>query len=390
VAGLKILIAFSSIGHYHHARISAACAKGEICALAMSGMDSGLLGQVDDINLLYKLFVLHPKDAESLAWCDLLQAINGVLDKAMPDVVAVPGYVLKSALALIYASKKRGIPLILMSDSNLENMPRYFITEMVKKRLVSICDAGFVAGKKSRAYMKRLGMVENSIFDGYDVVDNEHFINGNGTAAPEGFLFVGRFVSVKNIPFLLRAYSIYKAQLGGRAWPLKLIGTGELENELIALANALNLQDKVQWLGYKDYEKINDEYHRSKILILPSLSETWGLVVNEAMASRLPVLVSSQCGCIPDLVNEGINGYIFNPTDIKNLIALMLLVSGKSSDELCRMGDESLKIISYFGLSRFSDNLWEAAGCAIKTKTKTFGFMDGLLIKFLFKAREGL
>jgi glycosyltransferase involved in cell wall biosynthesis len=106
------------------------------------------------------------------------------------------------------------------------------------------------------------------------------------------------------------------------------------------------------------------------------------------MASRLPVLVSSQCGCIPDLVNEGINGYIFNPTDIKNLIALMLLVSGKSSDELCRMGDESLKIISYFGLSRFSDNLWEAAGCAIKTKT--FGFMDGLLIKFLFKAREGL
>ncbi|MCL4553022.1 MAG: glycosyltransferase, partial [Candidatus Marsarchaeota archaeon] len=89
-------------------------------------------------------------------------------------------------------------------------------------------------------------------------------------------------------------------------------------------------------------------YGLAKCFILPSTDlETWGLVVNEAMASRLPVLVSRRCGCWPELCWRGINGFDFDPADVDRLAGLMLRMSGGQVD-LQKMGQASHQIISNF------------------------------------------
>ena len=96
--------------------------------------------------------------------------------------------------------------------------------------------------------------------------------------------------------------------------------------------------------GYKQKEELPLFYALSDVFILPSISEAWGLVVNEAMASGLPIIISDRCGCYPDIVKEGINGYSFNPLNKNELLNIMKNIIEEKYD-LEKMGQTSLKII---------------------------------------------
>ena len=122
-----------------------------------------------------------------------------------------------------------------------------------------------------------------------------------------------------------------------------ILGGGYLEEELKKLSKELDV--KVIITGFiKEQEELFKYYFVGDALILPSYIEPWGLVVNEAMFSGLPVLVSSSCGCSLDLVKNGVNGYIFDPNkldEIANLIKCILY-----NDDAKKMGENSRKIIS--------------------------------------------
>jgi glycosyltransferase involved in cell wall biosynthesis len=95
-------------------------------------------------------------------------------------------------------------------------------------------------------------------------------------------------------------------------------------------------------------------YAWARAFVLPSLWEEWGLVVNEAMACGLPVVVSANCGCSSDLVEEGVNGFTFDPTDSESL-ARCLSRYINDPGLTPRQGCESLRIISDYGPSRFAE-----------------------------------
>jgi glycosyltransferase involved in cell wall biosynthesis len=121
----------------------------------------------------------------------------------------------------------------------------------------------------------------------------------------------------------------------------------------------------VHFYGFRQVEENPVFYALADAFILPSLWEEWGLVVNEAMASGLPVIVSKTAGCATDLVQEGVNGFTFDPGNVEQLAQLMRQISALKSFRLSEFGDASRKIISNWGCDVFAHNANRAAEAAI-------------------------
>jgi glycosyltransferase involved in cell wall biosynthesis len=105
-----------------------------------------------------------------------------------------------------------------------------------------------------------------------------------------------------------------------------LLGDGELRSSLESQVSRLGLQGSVLLPGFKQYPELPEYYARAGAFIHASTTEQWGLVVNEAMASGLPVLVSNRCGCARDLVQDGVNGFTFDPYNVEQMAELMVRV----------------------------------------------------------------
>jgi len=288
--------------------------------------------------------------------------------------------------------------------------------------------------------MEELGMPADRIFLGYDVVDNGFFAEKSeelgarkwelGVEKRSYFLASARFIEKKNLPRLLRAYARYRKAVEGRGsrvegidsgfrfdatsarkgwrpsgpapagsfapvptglvqvsslqdpFDLVLLGDGALRSDLRRLISDLGIDGHVQMPGFKQYEELPSYYARAGAFIHASTTEQWGLVVNEAMASGLPVLVSNRCGCARDLVREGENGWTFDPTDEEQLADLMLRIA---DDETRRkeMGLRSCEIIAGWGPERFASGLKAAVEAALSAPPKKAGLLDRLILKVL-------
>ncbi|MEN3940959.1 glycosyltransferase [Prosthecobacter sp. SYSU 5D2] len=322
-------------------------------------------------------------------------ALEGALNELRPEVVVVPGW---SAFESLWALKwclANNVPAVVMSESCAHDERRSWLTEWVKGRVLGLFSAGLAGGRLHRDYLMRLGMAEEQIFLGYDAVDNEYFRTSAKKAKAGGkmplsmadltapyFLASARFITKKNLPLLLRAYARYR-EAAGRPWSLVLLGDGPMRAELEALVVELKLEDCVLLPGFKQYEELPAYYAHARVFIHASTTEQWGLVVNEAMASGLPVLVSNRCGCAADLVRDGVNGYTFDPRDSEVLAQLMLRMSRLSDEELGRMGRAGEEIISQWGPERFAHGLLGAAEAATAKGPRQPGLFDRVLLKLL-------
>ncbi len=158
------------------------------------------------------------------------------------------------------------------------------------------------------------------------------------------FLYIGRYSEEKNLLRLLKAYGRLRRENYG--WGLILVGNGSLKVNLARFIDQCSIKD-VLLTGFKQKQDIPQYLAVSDTFILPSISEPWGLVVNEAMAAGLPLLISKNCGCYPDIVREGVNGFSFDPFDEEELYRLMeCVVQGKF--DLGKMGEASLDIIKEY------------------------------------------
>jgi glycosyltransferase involved in cell wall biosynthesis len=235
---------------------------------------------------------------------------------------------------------------------------------------------GLLGGSRHVAYLRRLGVPTERCFLGYDVVDNEHFAVGSDSARrgadrgplglpPKYFISVSRFIAKKNVPVILEAFSRFRDTGGAEArdWHLVLLGDGALRPRYEQRVSELGLEGSVLMPGFKQYDELPAYYGLAGAFVLGSTEEQWGLVVNEAMAAGLPVLVSRRCGCAPDLVREGENGFTFDPHDSGELAGLMARVAA-NADDRAKMGDAARRTVGEWAPETFGRNLWRAARAA--------------------------
>jgi 1,2-diacylglycerol 3-alpha-glucosyltransferase len=260
-----------------------------------------------------------------------------------------------------------------------------------------------VGGERHCEYLVQLGMPAESVFFGYDVVDTHYYSRWTKKVREEPglwrgrlelperyFLASARFIEKKNLPNLLRAFANYRAESNNRnnsgtsaAWDLVVLGDGELRPRLEALRQELGLTTAVHFPGFRQYDELPMYYALAKAFIHASSVEQWGLVVNEAMAANLPVLVSNRCGCAPTLVRDGENGHTFDPHDIGAMTQCMCKMSALPEQSRQLMGRQSGQIISEFGPERFADGLRRAAAVSTATRTKARNAGDMLLLRAL-------
>jgi glycosyltransferase involved in cell wall biosynthesis len=144
----------------------------------------------------------------------------------------------------------------------------------------------------------------------------------------------------------------------------------------------LGLEASLGMPGFRQYDELPRYYGAAGAFVLASTTEQWGLVVNEAMAAGLPVLVSERCGCAPDLVEPGRNGYTFDPHDTQALARLMLEVASDACDR-AGMGAASRAIVARWGPDRFAAGLEAAARTALTAPRRRASVADRLLLRAL-------
>ncbi|HEV7621630.1 MAG TPA: glycosyltransferase, partial [Flavisolibacter sp.] len=327
-----------------------------------------------------------------------LKLAKALSDKK-PDAVAINGWSHIGALAALYWCRENGIPAIVMSESAAEDDLRVQWKEKLKRKLIRLFGAGLVGGGKHVSYLKELGMEQENIFTGYDVVDNQYFqdtVNKvregkdiiHGPSMPSKFFLVSsRFIYKKNLPFIIKAFAKYRQQITENKFDLVILGDGPLRSILEQMIKDLHLENAVHLPGFIQYEELPFYYAHASCLIHASTTEQWGLVVNEAMASGLPVIVSENCGCVPELVCEGVNGFTFNPLDQKALTRIMLSISAPSC-ELSAMGAKSKEIIKDWQPIQFGKGLHQAAISAINKIQAPFGLVEKFIIKSLMYTKK--
>jgi glycosyltransferase involved in cell wall biosynthesis len=308
-------------------------------------------------------------------------AILSLLAEAKPDVVIITGWQSLPLLQALWAAIRLGIPRIVRGESNgIRSRP--FLVRGLHRLLLSRFGAFLAIGKLNREFYRHYGIADERLFSCPYFVDNERFVDQfrreadersslrAGWNIPDGhtcFLFAGKLETKKRIMDLLGAMGV--ARQNCPAIHLLVAGTGDLMEEARQFAESRSLP--VTFAGFLNQSQITRAYAAADCLVLPSdYGETWGLVVNEAMACGLPAIVSDQVGCAPDLVEEGVTGGVFPCGDI-NALAQKLQAFASDPDRLVRMGEEARQRINDYSVERAVHGTLRAIEFAVNDGRRT-------------------
>jgi 1,2-diacylglycerol 3-alpha-glucosyltransferase len=307
------------------------------------------------------------------SWADasqrgLARAVWRKLTELNPQVVLVPGYYTAPALAAALWAKRNRRRAILMTETTRGDHRRVWWKEAAKGRVIrSLFDGAIAGGKRHISYLRELGFPAARIGRCYDVVDNEFFqkgvaeIRSRGTAGglqlPDRyFLYVGRLAAEKNLESLIRSFA--KARLAGTRSSLLLVGDGPLRERLQSLTREAGLEGSVIFAGHKTTAEMLPYYAFAHAFVLPSCREPWGLVVNEAMAAGLPVVVSTCCGCSEDLVEHEGNGLLFAADREEELTAALVRADRWSLPDRESMSRRSELLIARYSLQHWAEEVF--------------------------------
>jgi len=308
---VKTVVLFDNLGPYHLARLKSASSVFELLAIEVAGKSrdytwSNPEGQPQ----LRKETLFVEGTSRSLSLNELKSRLNSILGEFRPEVIFLPGWSGIIAFDAMIWTLENAVPAVSMSESTEQDMPRKGYKEWIKKRLVGVCSSALVGGSRQADYIAKLGMPPDRISLGYDAVDNDYFCRRAAEVrAREAesrikhnlpakyFLASARFIEKKNLPRLIQAYAKYRDLAANDSpWELVLLGDGQLRPILEPQLLTANLQNHVRLPSFKQYSELPFYYGCAGAFVHASTTEQWGLVVNEAMASGLPVLVSNRCG----------------------------------------------------------------------------------------------
>ena len=276
-----------------------------------------------------------------------------------PTVLLLTGWHFLGLLQLFVAAKMRRIPVLLRMDSN-DFRPRSWVLDLIYRILFMGVDGVLTVGTANARWCRLNGIPPSRMVPSPHFVDNAYFWDKAATYRIKSkelrtqwqipsdafcFLFAGKFQPKKRPQDLLEAFALIQAQgsISGRPLHLLMVGTGEMEAGCRGHAAALQLP--ISFVGFLNQSEIPGAYAVSDCLVLPSdHGESWGLVVNEAMACGLPAIVSDIVGCAEDLVRPGVTGDVV-PCANPEALAQSLISMAANPERAARMGEKARELV---------------------------------------------
>jgi glycosyltransferase involved in cell wall biosynthesis len=334
-----------------------------------------MLGDVDRSYHQYPYELLFRGYSDRIPLRNLTLALVANVLRHRSELVVIPGYHRPEYWAMLLTCMLLRRKRAVFVDSTAFDRQKSAFKEAAKAFFFRRCDGFFCYGIRSKEYVASYGIDEQKIFfrcqaaalpHSYDAAAiHQHYVSsaGNAHSTPR-FLYVGRLSEEKGLFDLLAAFQRVLQTMP--AAKLDIVGSGSLEQELNERVQALGLEAAVAFLGTKSPEEIGELLLQSTALILASHSEPWGLVVNESLSYGCPVVVSSICGCVPELVRDGQTGYSFPVGDISALCSAMIAVAGLSNDR-SRVAAQCLDLIEQYTPDRAALEILRGCVRIIKT-----------------------
>lgn len=397
-------ILFSDFGPYHVARIEALReALGQegvgLVAFRFTERSDDYGWAPEDPKGVLVITLAQSKPTSAPEAFKMAAAFCRELRERKVDAVFLPTYSPLPNFLCFLAAKLAGCRTILMTESWHGTEGASLPGKLIKHVLVRMFDSALVGGGPQRDYVVAYGMPSEKVFTGYDVVDVAQFSaradkvrskdhgagsierEPGGVASPPQsedvlmrslpkryFLNLGRFVEKKNLATLVAAYGRYSDNSGRQApASLVLVGEGPLRGDLEGRARELRMAVRdgvadpkpsggaeVVFYPFQQADVTPLFFAHCEAFVLPSTREEWGLVVNEAMACGAPVIVSNRVGSHFDLVQEGVNGFSFDPGRVGELADLL----GRfevDEDLRGRLGAAGRMLIEEWKPSRFGE-----------------------------------
>lgn len=282
------------------------------------------------------------------------------LSQVSPDVVAVGGYAHPTMQIAMTWAKAHRRPYVILSETH-DLQPRAVWRRVVKAPVAGAAIRGAKAflptGTPQMDYLARRGGSRDSMFLFPNAPDLEKIASECATLEPQRqtlrrelsltgsptFLYLGRLVGFKGVDVLINAFRVVRSKATDAS--LLIAGDGPMRSELEALATGIG---GVTFLGAYDPSRLSQLCVASDVFVLPSTLEPWGVVVMEAQAAGLPVIVSDRVGCSVDLVLDGETGWLFPAGDPDRLAAQMLTFIS-DEDSMKKLGKAGRALVGGWG-----------------------------------------
>lgn len=305
-----------------------------------------------------------------------ISGADSVLARGNHDALMLLGWQTLAHVQMLRAAWQLGIPAILRGESTLQREPatrarastRRVVWLPIRRRLYhaafSRVQAFLVIGTRNRDYYRSFGVPEHKLYWAPYAVDNDWFslsdhdreaarsrVRSRLRVGPNTVVFASsaKLIARKRPVDLIDAVAAVRSR-GVDAHAL-FVGDGEERATITRRAEKQGIAGAVTIAGFVNQRELPDWYAAADALVLPSDSrETWGLVVNEAMAAGLPVVVSDAAGCSVDLVRPGENGFTYPCGDVTALGDCLTSVAALGTTGRREFGRRSREIVKAFGI----------------------------------------
>lgn len=316
--------------------------------------------------------------------CDTPE-IQSVLEELKTDVVVVNGWVVKTCLQTLKAAWWLRIPCVVRGEANnLRRRPWW--KRVLQGFLVRRYDAVLPIGNANQEFYRSLGIAASRMFSAPYCVENERFSRAAAAIIarrselrsrwniPENaicYLYCGKFEHKKHPVELVEAFlqacqTLRESVSVSKPIHLLLVGDGELRPHCEELVTRHSSLAAFTFTGFLNQTQIVEAYVAADVLVLPSdAGETWGLVVNEAMACGLPAIVSDQVGCASDLIEKDVTGWTFESGKWGQLTDLFCSLASRSQP-ISEMADACRSRVAHYSPEIAANGIHEAVTWACR------------------------
>ncbi len=288
----------------------------------------------------------HPKGFSEPLYVHLPVDTISQLKRFRPDIVISWEMGVRTMLAAVYRWMRRGSRLIVWAEmAEATEQGRGMMRKAIRRVIHPAVDAFLVTGDSGARYLRGLGIRDHKIFKIAYTTDISRFISAPLTRGAENawrLLYVGQLIERKGLLQFLEVLSRWAALHPDRKLEFVVAGDGPLRERLKGFEAPANL--KLVLLGNVDYQDLPPVYAEAGIFVLPTLADTWAVVVNEAMAAGLPVLGSAYGQAVSELVQDGVNGWTFRPDAGDEMAAALARCLDTSLLELDSMREAARKV----------------------------------------------